>query len=182
MIQIRRINESIKNDINLPNEPFSLWGRLIPSYDGGNWSYSVEKYSQDMIKDMVFPDENYNFDERKLDTFFVGAYEEGVCIGLAVYKTDWFKYLYLEDLKVTKTSRGSGIGKLLIEEGLNIATENNYIGIYTIAQDNNLSACLFYLKSGFSIGGLNTRCYQGTNQEGKHNIYFYMDHYTTTNL
>ena len=26
-------------------------------------------------------------------------------------------------------------------------------GVYTIGQDNNLSACLFYLKQGFEIGG-----------------------------
>jgi hypothetical protein len=47
--------------------------------------------------------------------------------------------------------------------------------IYTIGQDNNLSACLFYIKSGFVIGGFNTHVYGGTNQANKSNIYFYLD-------
>ncbi|HNX16683.1 MAG TPA: GNAT family N-acetyltransferase, partial [Bacilli bacterium] len=46
---------------------------------------------------------------------------------------------------------------------------------YTIAQDNNLSACLFYLNNGFRIGGLDTEIYKGTPQEGKSDIFFYKD-------
>ena len=42
-------------------------------------------------------------------------------------------------------------------------------------QDNNLSACLFYLKNGFRIGGLDTEVYGGTNQEGKADILFYTE-------
>ena len=56
-----------------------------------------------------------------------------------------------------------------------IALENGYHGIYTIGQDNNLSADLFYLKNGFEIGGFNTQVYKGTKQEGKSDIYFYLD-------
>lgn len=41
--------------------------------------------------------------------------------------------------------------------------------------DNNLGACLFYIKRGFVIGGLNTNVYKGTKQEGKADIYFYCD-------
>ena len=39
---------------------------------------------------------------------------------------------------------------------------------------NNLNACLFYIGCGFEIGGLNTRVYEGTKQEGKSDIYFYL--------
>lgn len=46
-----------------------------------------------------------------MSKLFVGAYNEnGKCIGLAVYKKDWLKYIYLEDLKVYKEYRGHGIG------------------------------------------------------------------------
>ncbi len=48
-------------------------------------------------------------------------------------------------------------------------------GVYTIGQDNNLSACLFYLRNGFEIGGFDNRVYRGTGQEGKANILFYRD-------
>ena len=39
-------------------------------------------------------------------------------------------------------------------------------------RDNNLAACMFYLKNGFVIGGLNTHVYTGTSQEGKKTFYF----------
>jgi len=176
MIEIKRIDEVTKNDINIPNEAFSLWGKMIPTYDGNKWAYTTEKFEESKVSEMKFPDENYNFDLQKKAFFFVGAYKEsGECVGLAIYKHDWLKYLYLEDLKVYKAYRGKGIGKLLLVEGKKIAAENGYRGIYTIGQDNNLSACLFYIKSGFSIGGFNTHSYGWTNQAEKSNIYFYLD-------
>lgn len=124
MIEIKRIDELSGNDINLPNEPFSLWGKMIPAYDGNNWSYKTEEFEKSEVREMVFADENYDFIERKNESFFVGAYSEyGKCIGLAVYKKDWFKYLYLEDLKVYKEYRGQGIGRLLLGKGKKIARE-----------------------------------------------------------
>ncbi|MPM12902.1 hypothetical protein SDC9_59257 [bioreactor metagenome] len=176
MIEIKRITEVTKNDINIPNEPFTLWGKMIPTYDGSKWAYTTEKFDESKISWMAFPNENYDFDALKKECFFVGAYTEcRKCVGLAIYRHDWLKYLYLDDLKVCKKYRGCGIGKLLLGEGKKIAAENDYRGIYTIGQDNNLSACLFYIKSGFAIGGFNTHIYGGTNQADKSNIYFYID-------
>ena len=39
MIEVRMINEARKADINLPNEPFGLFGRMEPSYADGRWGY-----------------------------------------------------------------------------------------------------------------------------------------------
>ena len=63
----------------------------------------------------------------------------------------------------------------LLEEGKKIATATGYKGIYTQAQDNNLIACKFYLKTGFEIGGIDTMFYNGTAQEGKIDIIFYLN-------
>jgi ribosomal protein S18 acetylase RimI-like enzyme len=176
MILIKRIDETTKNDINIPNEPFTIWGKMIPIFDGNKWTYETAKLEEIQVSEMRFPDENYDFNLRKEECIFVGAYDDQEkCIGLAIYKKDWLKYIYLEDLKVSKEYRGNGIGKLLLDEGKNIAIENGYRGIYTIGQDNNLSACLFYIKCGFVIGGLNTYVYRGTNQSNKSDIYFYLD-------
>lgn len=38
-----------------------------------------------------------------------------------------------------------------------------------------MDACLFYLRYGFHIGGLDTEVYRGTRQEGKADILFYID-------
>ena len=174
-IEIKRITEATKNDINIPNEYFTLWGRMIPTYNGSNWAYTIERFEENSIREMVFPDEDYDF-HALTSSFFVGAYNElGKCVGLAIYEQAPFKYMYLKDLKVSVDYRGRSIGQLLIDEGKKIAAENGYKGIYTIGQDNNLSACLFYIKSGFMIGGFNTQIYAGTNQADKSNIYFYLE-------
>lgn len=176
MIKIKRIDESSKKDINLPNEPFSLWGKMIPTYDGNNWAYTTRAFDPSEVNEMVFPNENYDFDALIKTCIFVGAYDEnGICVGVAMFRHEWLKYLYLEDLKICKAYRGQGIGYMLLEEGKKIAAENAYRGIYTIGQDNNLSACLFYMNAGFEIGGFDTHVYGGTNQADKSNIYFYLD-------
>ena len=58
MIEIKRIDESIMNDINIPNEPFTLWGKMVPTYDGNKWAYKTEKFEESKVGEMVFPEEN----------------------------------------------------------------------------------------------------------------------------
>ena len=83
--------------------------------------------------------------------------------------------MYLYDLKVNREYRGRGVGRQLVEAAKAAAAEAGYRGIYTIGQDNNLAACLFYIRNGFRIGGLDTEVYKGTKQEGKADIIFYLD-------
>ena len=83
--------------------------------------------------------------------------------------------MYLYDLKVNSEYRGKGIAKRLLDKANEVALSKNYNGIYTQGQDNNLGACLFYIKSGFYIGGFDTNVYKGTKQEGKSDIIFYRD-------
>ena len=63
----------------------------------------------------------------------------------------------------------------IIDVRIAIAKEKGYVGIYTQGQDNNLGACLFYIKTGFYIGGFDSNVYKGTKQEGKSDIIFYLD-------
>lgn len=171
MIQIKIIDAQNAGDVNLPNEPFEIWGRMIPSLIDGKWSYRTEQF--DCVSEMCFPDFSYDMEDHNV--VFIGAYENSVCIGLAVLRRDMFKYLYLDDLKVNRAFRGKGRGCRLLEACMEQAEKMDMQGVYTIGQDNNLSACLFYLAHGFSIGGFNNRSYRGTSQEGKSDLYFYRD-------
>ncbi len=168
-MEIKLIN---KSEINIKNEPFLLFGRMIPSYSEGEWNYSIQMFPENQVAEMCFPEDDYN-----IEAIFVAAYENGICIGLAVLQDYWFKYMYLYDLKVAKSYRRSGVGKALIEKAKEIALEKGYRGIYTIGQDNNLAACKFYINEGFEIGGFDNRSYRGTSQEGKADIYFYLELY-----
>ncbi len=175
MITIKIIAENNKNDVNIPNEPFSVFGKMIPCYNGEIWSYSVQHFDKSDVFDMCFPNENYDFDAMSDDHIFIGAYDCDACIGLAILKRDFFKYMYLYDLKVSSAYRRRGIGKMLIEKAKEIALSNGYNGIYLHAQDNNLASCLFYVSCGFYIGGFDNNLYKGTTQEGKSDIIFYLD-------
>ena len=171
MVEIRRIDKTHERDAQLPNEAFTVWGRMIPSLENGVWAYRTERFPE--ATEMRFPDFPYDVAER--DSFFLGAYEGETCIGLAVLRKAMFRYLYLDDLKVNRAYRRQGVGAQLIDAGMEIARELGLAGMYTVGQDNNLFACLFYLKHGFQIGGFNNRDYRGTSQEDKADIYFYRD-------
>lgn len=175
MLTVKRIDAQHKGDINLKNEAFPLWGRMIPAYDGAQWSFSVRECPSEERSEMCFPDENYDFDEMSKTGTFLGVYDGEECVGLAVLQQGFFKYMYLYDLKVNAAWRGKGASALLMEKAKEVAAETGCRGIYTIGQDNNLSACLFYIKAGFRIGGLDTEVYKGTKQEGKADILFYLD-------
>ena len=171
MVEICRIDPAHGQDAQLNNEPFALWGRMIPELHDGVWSYRTERFPEE--KEMRFPDEPYDLE--KEPGIFLGAYEDGTCIGLAVLRRHMFRYLYLEDLKVNRDRRRCGVGGRLIQACMEEARKLGMIGVYTVGQDNNLSACLFYLSHGFSIGGFDNRTYRGTSQEDKADIYFYRD-------
>ena len=159
-----------EDDLKLENEPFPLFGRLVPALQDGIWTWREERFES--VSEMCFPDEDYTLSD---DRFYLGAYEDGCCVGLAVLEKSWTKYLYLSDLKVRRASRRRGIGHLLIRSSLELAGRNEYRGLYAVAQDNNLAACRFYLKEGFVIGGFDNRVYTGTTQAGKADVYFYRD-------
>ena len=173
MIEIRPIDEANRQDVNLPNEPFALFGRMIPSYMHQRWTYTVER--SDTESEMCFPDEHYDYEKMKADSVFLGAYDGESCIGLAILQESLFRYMYLYDLKVCRAYRGRGVAKRLIEAAKEAAADRGYQGIWCQGQDNNLGACLFYIRSGFRIGGLDTEVYRGTKQEGKADILFYLD-------
>ena len=171
MVEICRIDPAHGQDARLKNESFLLWGRMIPELHEGIWSYRTERFSQ--VEEMCFPDEPY--DVEKEEGIFLGAYENAACIGLAVLRKQMFRYLYLDDLKVKSDHRRCGVGGKLIQACMDEARTLGMIGVYTVGQDNNLSACLFYLRHGFAIGGFDNRAYRGTVQENKADIYFYRD-------
>ena len=173
MIRIETITEENSRDLNLPNEPFEMPSKFIPKLEDGVWSYCTEMFAEPQT--MAFPEENYDFDAICSKGVAFGAYEGEKCIGVAIYEDDWLKYMYLSDIKVSPEARGKGVGKALIRAGLEAAKERGYKGLYTIAQDNNLNACTFYLRVGFDIGGFDNRVYGGTAQAHKADILFYLD-------
>lgn len=53
MIEIKFIDAAHKDDINIPNEPFQLIGRMIPSYSDEQWSYSICYFNSELPKKLT---------------------------------------------------------------------------------------------------------------------------------
>lgn len=172
-MEIRPITQENAGDLWLKNEPFAMPGVFIPELHDGVWSYRTRKF--ETVQTMCFPDEIYDFDRVCQRGCALAAYDGGTCVGLIVLEDRFWKYMHVYDLKVAAAARGRGVGKALIRGALEEACRRDYRGLYLEAQDNNLNACLFYLKTGFVIGGFDNHLYTGTKQEGKADILFYLD-------
>ena len=85
---------------------------------------------------------------------FVAEIDEKI-EGFALYYTRYSTWkgcrLYLEDFIVTEKMRGQGIGKLLFEEVLKEAKNNNYSGVVWQVLDWNQPAINFYNKYNAQI-------------------------------
>ena len=71
-MEIRFIDEKHAADINIPNEPFPIRGRMVITYNGDRWEHTEKLLPSEQIEEMTFPDENYNYQEMK-DYVFIGA-------------------------------------------------------------------------------------------------------------
>ena len=172
-IEIKEITAETQDALRLPNEPFLNEGKVIPIYDGENWSYRIEKFPLEEITEQCFPDEDYEFEKMGEDFHGLAAYIDGRCVGYAIIYEQWNEYLYLDNLLVLKSYRRYGVGSRLLDAAMELANEQKKLGVWLICQDNNLGACRFYFKNGYTLGGMNLPVYEGTKQAGKADLYLY---------
>jgi len=83
----------------------------------------------------------------------VGDRIVGTAIFYVRYSTWKGRRLYLEDLIVTETMRGQGIGKLLFEATLTLCKERRYNGMVWQVLEWNEPALQFYKKYGATFDG-----------------------------
>jgi GNAT superfamily N-acetyltransferase len=98
--------------------------------------------------------EEDGFGKNPVYGFFV-AEEDGVILGLSLYYwrySTWKgKRLWLEDIIVTESERGRGIGKLLFDRTMEKALEENCTGMMWQVLDWNEPAITFYKKYGAKL-------------------------------
>lgn len=172
-MEIKIVQQQNKADINLPNQPFEIFGRMQVARINDTWQHTVQLFDKQHVTTDCFPQENYNYDAMT-DCTFVGAYHNGNCVGLAILQQQPMHFVYLMDLKVNQDFRGRHVGKQLMAKCQQLAAAQGK-GIFTHAQDNNLAACLFYLNSGFRIGGLDSDLYRHTKLQGVSDVIFYWE-------
>lgn len=98
----------------------------------------------------------WGFGSNKIFDFFV-AEENNIIIGMALY---YYKYstwkgkcLFLEDIIVTESQRGKGIGKLLFDKIIEVSKEANVRRMEWQVLDWNTPAINFYKKYAATLDG-----------------------------
>ncbi len=145
-------------DASRPSEPFSVIGRLRPSLKNGCWTWQEELLDAPVTKTYPNDDDFSDCIDNPNKKVFL-AYTGSVCCGRIVLRRDWNGYGFVEDLQVAAAARGRGIGTGLIRQAIRWAKQQGLHGLSLETQDTNLTACRFYAKSGFVIGGVNTLFY-----------------------
>ena len=110
--------------------------------------HEVENTEEKMLQDGFGPNPIFGFHVAEL---------ESEIVGIAVY---YFRYstwkgrrLYLEDIVVTESQRGKGIGKLLLEASIEEARRTGCNGMTWQVLEWNTPALRFYEKFGASFDG-----------------------------
>lgn len=101
------------------------------------------------------------FGENPIYGFFVAEHDK-VIIGISLYYyrySTWKgKRLYLEDIVVTQSERGGGIGKKLFERTMKFTLEQNCTGMMWQVLDWNEPAINFYKKYNAKLDGEWVNC------------------------
>ena len=155
-LHIRPLQPADIKDINKTNEPFTIFGKLVPSFIDGIWTYKEQLF--ETSHNIQFPDDHLNWDayinsDQKIVYL---AYNDKACVGQIRIVKDWNKYGYIENIAVCKAYRKSGIGEKLFKKAEEWAKTHNLLGLSLEAQDDNLAACRFYIKQGMTLGGVDT--------------------------
>lgn len=110
---------------------------------------AIYEKALDQVVNTVERMEEDGFGQNPIFGFLVASENEEI-VGTSIYYyrySTWKgKRLYLEDLVVTESKRGSGIGKQLFESTLEIAKETNCSGMMWQVLDWNTPAINFYKK------------------------------------
>ena len=129
----------------------------------------VEPYERDVHME----DTDYGFDEAGPTIFFAEA--DGKLAGRIKMLKWWNQFGYVEDLVVNPEFRGLGIGRKLLERGIQWARENDFPGVMLETQDDNVPACMLYESCGFVLSGFDRNVYKAINPNTKETaLYWYL--------
>ncbi|SDP47796.1 Acetyltransferase (GNAT) family protein [Litchfieldia salsa] len=159
-------------DYNKPNESFVVSGRIIPTLENNAWKYTEEQFSKPYFK---------KYDDDEIDVSYIEEggkvvflyYVENNCIGRIKIRSNWNGYARIDDIAVAIDHRKNGVGTALLNKAIDWAKENNSSGLMLETQDINVSACRFYAKNHFVIGGVVTMLYSNFSTVNEIAVFWY---------
>jgi streptothricin acetyltransferase len=161
-------------DVNKPNQPFLVLGRLIPAFSNPKWTWTEELFETPYEK--RYPDDELDYSEYigNPDKIIFMAYVDNKCVGQIRLRRNWNKYCYIGDIAVAREYRGMGLGRELINAAIQWAKKGGMLGLMLETQDINLAACRFYHRCGFVLGAVDTMLYGNCPNKDEKALFWYM--------
>lgn len=138
---------------------FLVTREAVPPFDG-DWlaqARPVEPYAKSYGFDADDLKADLN-DENK--ALFVVVGDEAP-VGYIVLSKGWNNFAFIDDIAVDTEWRGTGAAQRLIQQAFRWAKDNGLPGIRLETQTTNVTACRFYLRQGFTLGGYDRHLYEG---------------------
>ena len=161
-ITIWEISQSNIQDANRCDGGFIVNAQLVLSAENGQIHYTIVN---------IPPyEKRYPLDEIDFETYIGNpektaffAYVDSNIAGQVRLCRWWNQYAYIEDIVVDRKYRRQGVGRALIQQAIQWASEKDFPGIMLETQSNNLGGCMLYESCGFKLGGFDRYLYQGIN-------------------
>lgn len=147
--------------------------RLALGIENEKLTYTIVPVAEPYEREVHAEDIDYGFDESSITIFF--AEVDGKIAGRIKMMRWWNQFGYVEDLVVNPEYRGLGIGRKLLERGIQWSRENNFPGVMLETQDDNVPACTLYQSCGFVLSGFDRNVYKAINPNTKETaLYWYL--------
>lgn len=147
--------------------------RLVLHIENEQLGYTIVPVAEPYEREVHAEDVDYGFDDAGSTIFF--AEVDGKLAGRIRMLKWWNQFGYVEDLAVNPEYRGLGIGRKLLERGIQWARENGFPGVMLETQDDNVPACMLYQSCGFVLSGFDRNVYKAINPHTKETaLYWYL--------
>ena len=171
-VTIRKLDPHESPQTKFFSRKSPVHSRLAMAMENEQLTYTivpVESYERDYAAEDV----DYGFNNESTTVFF--AEVDGQLAGRIKMMKWWNQFGYVEDLVVNPEYRGLGIGRNLLERGIQWTRENGFPGVMLETQDNNVPACTLYQSCGFVLGGFDRNVYKAINPNTKETaLYWYL--------
>ncbi len=173
-ITLEEINRTNICNIGTCDGSFTIDAKLVLHAENGDIRYT--------IVDVPSTTKHYGKDDIDYSTYIDNpdrivflAYADGRFAGQITLRKSWNRYACIENIAVDRRFRRQGIGNELISQAKRWAQQWGLAGLMLETQDNNVSACRFYERCGFRLGGFDTHLYKGLDRDSDEiALYWYL--------
>jgi ribosomal protein S18 acetylase RimI-like enzyme len=177
-ITIRKIGPNESPQTKSFSRKSMVNSRLVLGIENEKLVYTIAQVDEPYEREVPAQDTEYGFDEAGPTIFFaeVGAMHASPLLAGRIRMLKWWnQFGYVEDLVVNPEYRGLGIGRKLLERGIQWARENDFPGVMLETQDDNVPACMLYQSCGFVLSGFDRNVYKAINPNTKETaLYWYL--------